>query len=340
MRSRGHEAALFSMADDRGPVTLYDRHFVPFTDFKQSAGLARKAHLGLHAVYSIEARKRIGQMIDDFQPDIAHVRNIYHHLSPSILWELKSRGVPVLYHINDFKLICPNYNLISSSGDACERCKGGKFWNVVSAGCYGGGFAASTILAAEAYLHSWISTYKKCVDLILAPSQFAKQKLIENGKGWADRQIEVLPHFQNCPAQVVPHPGPNAPILYFGRLSAEKGVDDLVQAMQRLPNIRLLIAGDGPQRPLLEALARSLKLSNVTFVGHLSGAALESAIASSQLTVFPSRAYETRARVFWSLMRRDGPSWPPIWARDASWFMKAKPVCCTRSKMSANSLPR
>ena len=253
MRSRGHETALFSMADDRGPATPYDRHFVPVTDFKRSAGLGQKTRVAFNAIYSIEARKRIGQMIDDFRPDVAHVRNIYHHLSPSILWELKSRGVPVLYHINDFKLICPNYNLISSSGDACERCKGGKFWNVVAEGCYSGGFAASTVLAAEAYFHSWISTYRKCVDLILTPSQFAKQKLIENGD-WANRQIEVLPHFQNCPAQVVPHPGPEAPILYFGRLSAEKGVDDLIQAMQRVPNIQLIIAGDGPQRPLLEAL--------------------------------------------------------------------------------------
>ena len=134
-------AALFSMADDRGPVTPYDRHFVPVTDFKQTSGPARKTRLAFHAVYSIDARTRIGQMIDDFKPDVAHVRNIYHHLSPSILWELKSRRVPVLYHINDFKLICPNYNLISSSGDACERCKGGRFWNVVREGCYSGGFA-------------------------------------------------------------------------------------------------------------------------------------------------------------------------------------------------------
>jgi glycosyltransferase involved in cell wall biosynthesis len=296
MRSRGHEAALFSMADDRGTVTPYDRHFVPVTDFKRSAGLAQKTRLAFHAVYSTEARKLIARMIDDFQPDVAHVRNIYHHLSPSILWELKARGVPVLYHVNDFKMICPNYNLISSAGDACERCKGGRFWNVVREGCYSGGMAASTVLAAEAYLHSWISTYQKCVDLILAPSQFAKQKLMENGNGWTDRRIEVLPHFQNCPAQVIPHPGPEAPILYFGRLSAEKGLDDLLQAMQRLPNIQLIIAGDGPQRPMLEALARSLRLSNVTFAGHLSGAALGSSIAASQFTVFPSRAYETMGK--------------------------------------------
>jgi glycosyltransferase involved in cell wall biosynthesis len=295
MRSRGHEVALFSMADDRGPATPYDRHFVPVTDFKQSAGLTRRTRLAFHAVYSTEARKRIGRMIDEFQPDVAHVRNIYHHLSPSILWELKSRCVPVLYHINDFKLICPNYNLISSSGDTCERCKGGKFWNVITERCYSGGFAASTVLAVEAHLHNWTSTYQKCVDLILAPSHFAKQKLIENG-GWTGGRIEVLPHFQNCPSEARAHPGPDAPILYFGRLSPEKGVDDLLLAMQHLPHIKLIIAGDGPQRPVLETLVRTLKLTNVTFVGHLSGAALDNAIAASQFTVFPSRAYETMGK--------------------------------------------
>ena len=298
MRTRGHQAALFSMADERGPATAYDRHFVPLTDFKQSSGFAAKTRLAFHAIYSTDARKRVAQMIEEFRPDIAHVRNIYHHLSPSILWELKSRRVPVLYHMNDFKLICPNYNLISSSGNACERCKGGRFWNVVREGCYGGGAAASTILAAEAYFHRWISTYEKCVDLILAPSQFAKQKLIENGNGsdWARDRIEVLPHFQNYPSEIKPYPGLGAPILYFGRLSAEKGVDDLLGAMYRLPGIQLVIAGEGPQGPALEAFSRNLGLNNVTFAGHVAGAALEQLIANAQFTVFPSRAYETMGK--------------------------------------------
>jgi glycosyltransferase involved in cell wall biosynthesis len=282
------------MADERGPATAYDRHFVPLTDFKQSAGFAAKRRLASHAVYSVEARRRIAGMIEDFRPDVAHVRNIYHHLSPSILWELKSRGVPVLYHMNDFKLICPNYNLISSSGNACERCKGGKFWNVVREGCYAGGAMASTVLAAEAYFHRWISTYEKCADLILAPSHFARQKLIENG--WAGERIEVLPHFQSCPVEVTPYPRQNAPILYFGRLSAEKGLDDLVAAMQRLHGIQLVIAGEGPQRSRLETLAQNLGLNNVSFAGHVSGAALEKLVGDSQFTVFPSRAYETMGK--------------------------------------------
>ena len=51
-------------------------------------------------------------MIREFRPDVAHVRNIYHHLTPSILWELKAHGIPVLYHLNDFKLLCPSYNMV------------------------------------------------------------------------------------------------------------------------------------------------------------------------------------------------------------------------------------
>ena len=290
MQSRGHQVALFSMADGRGPTTAYDHHFVPHKDFKNGGSVTSQARLALQAIYSPQARKKIRGMIADFRPDVAHVRNIYHHLSPSILWELKAQGVPVLYHMNDFKLLCPSYNMVSA-GQACERCKGGKFFNVVREGCYAGGPSAAAVLAAEAYLHSWIGTYKNCVETVLAPSRFVKQKLVENG--WDASGIQVLPHFQTLPAGVAPHPGPDAPILYFGRLSAEKGLDDLLAAMAQLPHVRLILAGEGPQRGQLEATVQRLRLRNVIFAGHVSGAALEKLIADSQFTVFPSRAYET-----------------------------------------------
>src|ERR1700746_3889007 len=139
MKAQGHEVALFSMADERGPATRYDRYFVPHIDFKDRRhSFFKHMRLAAHAVYSRGARSRLGQMIEEFRPDVAHVRNIYHHLSPSILWELRQRGVPVLYHLNDFKMLCPNYNLVAR-GRVCERCQGGRFWNVVTKDCYGGG---------------------------------------------------------------------------------------------------------------------------------------------------------------------------------------------------------
>src|ERR1700683_5502210 len=257
MRAQGHEVALFSMADARGEATPYDHNFVPHIEFDQRARLTEKVRLAAHAVYSQEARRRMRAMIEEFRPDVAHVRNIYHHLSPSILWELKAQGVPVVYHINDFKLLCPSYNLVSQ-GEACEACKGGKFRRVVRSRCYSG-IGARTLLMAEAYIHKWLGTYLKCVDLFLAPSQFVRDKFVEHG--WNAARFEVLPHFQEI-HEIAPS-ADDGPVLYFGRLSAEKGVDDLLRAMQQVPQVRLVIAGDGPQRGQLQELAASLNLGNV-----------------------------------------------------------------------------
>lgn len=288
LRSRGHEAALFSMTDPRGVPTPYDRHFMPHVDFKKPGGWFHKAKLAAHAIYSHEARRRIRAMIADFRPQVAHVRNIYHHLSPSILWELKAQKIPVVYHLNDFKVLCPSYNLVSR-GEACEACKGGQFWNAVKEKCYPGSGERLT-LVAEAYVHKWLRTYQKCVDCFLAPSLFVRDKFVEHG--WDPARFEVLSHFQKIENFAVRSPE-NAPLLYFGRLSPEKGVDDLLRAMRRLPNLRLIIAGDGPERARLEQLAAALGLANVEFAGHLAGTDLKRAIANSRFTVLPSHAYET-----------------------------------------------
>ena len=291
MRAAGHQVALFSMADSRGEPTPYDQYFVPHVDFKKGdAGIIARGKQVAHAIYSSEARRKLRSMIRDFQPDVAHVRNIYHHLSPSVLWELKSQQIPVLYHLNDFKLICPSYNMVSG-GHACERCRGGQYWRVITEGCYSGPLGSGVALAAEAYAHRWTHAYERCVDRFLAPSRFVKTKLIQNG--WNQAKIDVLPHFQRLPDIPSEAPLPAAPVLYFGRLSPEKGVDDLIRAMQRIPRVQLQIAGEGPQRHELEQLVSRLELTNVEFLGQLASEPLHDHIARSSFTVLPSHAYET-----------------------------------------------
>jgi len=290
MRSHGHETALFSTAHPGAPASPFDRHLLPTMNFQdRRLGVLSRLRVAGHVIYSVEARHRLRRLLEEFQPDIAHVRGIYHHLSPSIFWELRSQNIPVVYHLNDFKLLCPSYNLVSH-GKICERCRGGKFRHVVTETCHNGPRGAAFVLAAEAYLHRWFGTYEKCVDVFLAPSHFARDKLVEHG--WAGSRIEVLPHFQRIGDASPPEIPADAPILYFGRLSPEKGVADLLHAMKALPSVRLLVAGEGPQREELQGLARALHLENVRFVGHKTGADLERLITSSQFTVFPSRAYE------------------------------------------------
>ena len=290
MNERGHTTALFSM-DHGHPSAFTGRSYrIPYLDFKdRNAGFLKKARMAAHALYSPSARRAMHACLDDFSPDVAHIRGIYHHLSPSILWELKQQGVPVIYHVNDFKILCPTYNLVAD-GHACESCSRGAYFHALTKGCYAGPRSSAAVLVAEAYLHKWLRTYERCVDLFLTPSEFVCDKLI--AAGYPKERIEVLPHFQALPSEELLAPDEGY-VLYFGRLSPEKGVYELLRAMVRLPHIPLIIAGDGPERDCLQALAHELHLNNVQFAGMVHGPQLERLIAGCRFSVFPSHAYET-----------------------------------------------
>ncbi len=290
MDQRGQETALFSMDHGRTPAFTGRSYRIPYMDFKDpNAGLLKKVKMAAHAIYSPSARRAMRRCLSDFSPDLAHVRGIYHHLSPSILWELKRQRIPVLYHLNDFKILCPTYNFVAD-GRPCELCSHGAFHHAATKGCYSGPRSSAVVLAAEAYLHKWLRTYERCVDIFLAPSEFVRNKL--TASGFPAQRIEVLPHYQALPGdeQLATDEGY---LLYFGRLSPEKGAYELLRAMVQLPHIPLVIAGDGPERPRLEALARELNLKHVLFAGMVHGEKLQKLIAGCSFSIFPSHAYET-----------------------------------------------
>jgi len=291
MNERGQETALFSMDHGRAPAFAGRSYRIPYIDFKDpNASFLKKVKMAAHAIYSPSARRAMRKCISDFSPDLAHIRGIYHHLSPSILWELKRQGIPVLYHLNDFKILCPTYNFVADGRICKEQCKNGAFYNVVTQRCYAGPCSAAVVLAAEAYLHRWLQSYGRCVDVFLAPSEFARNKL--TAAGFPASRIEVLPHFQALPGEEQ-LAGDDGYVLYFGRLSPEKGAYELLRAMVQLPHIPLVIAGDGPERPRLEALARELNLKQVLFAGMVHGEKLQKLIAGCSFSIFPSHAYET-----------------------------------------------
>src|ERR1044071_8697831 len=100
MRAQGHETALFAMADPRGEPTEYDQHLIPLIDFKSKKTALQSIKMVGHAIYSTDARKRLRRMLAEFNPALAHVRNIYHHISPSVLWGLRAHKIPILSTVN------------------------------------------------------------------------------------------------------------------------------------------------------------------------------------------------------------------------------------------------
>ena len=108
--------------------------------------------------------------------------------------------------------------------------------------------------------------------------------------GYAGQKISVLPnaYFGSLPGSSGAR---REHVLFAGRLSSEKGVDLLVRAAVGL-GAPVLIAGDGPERARLQALAEQVGAQNVRFLGFLNGADLAQLYQTALLTVLPSRWYE------------------------------------------------
>ncbi len=75
-------------------------------------------------------------------------------------------------------------------------------------------------------------------------------------------------------------------LLYVGRLSAEKEIEQIKPVLQSMPNACLALVGDGPNR---QALEKHFEGTATHFVGYLQGKELGAAFASADAFVFPSR---------------------------------------------------
>ncbi|MCU0610157.1 MAG: glycosyltransferase family 4 protein [Candidatus Eisenbacteria bacterium] len=286
LEDRGHAVETFTMAHPRNEPARFADLFPPEIDFRQLSSRQRWGVAG-RVIWYREGARRMERVLDAFAPDIVHVFNIYHHLSPSILPPMTRRGIPVVQTLNDYKLICPNY-LLFTDGRPCERCRGGRFWQAVAHRCLGT-WSWSLLAAAEMTAHRTIGAFQGFARRLIAPTAFVRQKVIDFGL--SPGQVTVIPYFAPVtPRLLEPEAGPY--VLFAGRLSREKGLPILLRAMRLLPEVPLFVAGEGPVREDLERLSTELGLNNVRFLGHLAGDRLGRTIAGCRLTVLPSIWYE------------------------------------------------
>ncbi len=229
------------------------------------------------------------QLIKDTKPDIVHLHNIYYHLSPSILLVLKKYKIPVVMTLHDYKMICPNYKLYTQSA-ICERCRKHKYYQAIAHRCVFDKTMPSAMAALEMSVHKIWGVYKKNIDLFISPSEFLKKKFGEWG---IENKIEVVPNFISPSLRVACEAISHSPcdyLLYFGRLTEEKGLLTLIWAMKQLPDIKLRIVGDGPLKEKLQNLVDMP--DNIQLVGYKSGDELAREIVGARAVVIPSEWYE------------------------------------------------
>jgi glycosyltransferase involved in cell wall biosynthesis len=175
-------------------------------------------------------------------------------------------------------------------GRICEDCKGGKFYSAILNNCCKHSFAVSAVSALEAYVHSWKNIWKKNISAFLFESRFMMQ---ETEKFWGKDTVRLEFLGKPFPAkQFQAVFNDKGYVLYAGRLSNEKGVDILLQAMKENPEIPLKIAGDGEDAGRLKALSQKIELHNVEFLGPLYGDGFRELIEGARFLVVPSVWHE------------------------------------------------
>lgn len=289
-KERGHDVMLFGMQDERNIKTKYSKFFahnkqIAQKDYTSKQSLFDKAKRAMSIVYDASAASQLDALLKYETPDIAHLHNIYHHLSPSILGVLKRHKIPTIQTLHDYKRLCPNHAMFTQN-KICEQCKSKKYINAIKNSCIFNAKLPSAVVATEMTVQSMFGWYDTYIDRFIAPSKFMKNKHKEWGKDVSN--MDVIPYS----VEPLESTHQNAYVLYAGRLSSEKGLHIIMHCAKQLPHIPFHIAGDGPLRTELETYVAKNRLKNVVFLGFLSEKKLSNARKKSAFLLIPSQWYE------------------------------------------------
>ncbi len=277
------------MFEDEGALLeKYGHQVFRFTISNDSIVDLNRIELVAKTFWNKAVASELDQIICRDRPDVMHVTNAFPLISPSAYKVAKDHGVGVVQSIHNYRMLCPKAQFVRNS-QVCEKCLGKRFaWPAIYHACYKENRLATTVVAAMTAFHRARNSWTQLVDRFIAPTQFVKDKHIEGG--FDARQIDVKPNF------VFPDPGSGSGdgnyVAFAGRLSAEKGVDTLLETWQHLSaNVRLKIAGDGPLADRVKAAADAD--NRIEWLGRIEKKEMFDLLGQATCLIMPSVCYET-----------------------------------------------
>ncbi len=234
---------------------------------------------------------RVVEAIDEFRPEIVHLHHYDSWFVPFARL-LRASKVPLVMTAHDAKLVCPIGTLVLPDGSLCTgrilpRCQ--------FTGC-AVGLGLGYKLTQDRFFRTYVAPR---VRLYLAPSRAAGEFLERHRLS----PVQVLPPFIEVPPAVEssPPPLPEGPptLGFLGRLETYKGpftlLEAFLRARERVPGLRLILAGRGPaEARLREEVRRHGREveAAVELPGWVSGAAKETFFSRIHVLAVPSEGYE------------------------------------------------
>lgn len=248
--------------------------------------------------------RRLEQVAEEFQPDLIHLHHFDSLFTPVARF-LRSTGVPIVMTAHDAKLVCPIATLVLPDGKLCEgrilpRCQ--------RTGCEVGLGLPYKLRQDQVFRRDVAPRVK----VFIAPSRAAATIFERNELA----PTRVLAPFIEVPdaVQKAPPPWSRGPptVGFLGRLETYKGVETLLRAVakarEKVPGLRVIVAGRGPQEAPLKSLAHQLRLDGVSeFPGWVDGERKEAFFARIQMLAVPSEGYENFGLIGLEALARGRP---------------------------------
>ena len=286
----GGEDLVFS--DESRLLESHGHQTIRYTAHNDDVQAMSALQLGGRTVWNEKARQDVRQIIAGERPHLVHVHNTLPLLSPAVYYAASAEGVPIVQTLHNYRLICPA-GLCFRDGKVCTDCVGKSIaWPAVWHGCYRDSRPASLAIATMLSVHRVLRTWERKVSVYIALTEVSREMFVEGGL--PQHKIAVKPNF------VDPDPGRGSGsggyALFVGRLSAEKGLQTLLQAWRLVHGqIPLLLVGDGPLAADVAQAAENIP--GVTWLGRRDPPEIQSLLRDAMCLVFPSEWYETFGRV-------------------------------------------
>ena len=288
LENHGHDVLYFSQKNVKNETTNSNDYFIKETNYFDKS-LINKIYSIPRFFYSDESKRQLSKLINELKPDIAHIHLYKGTLTPSILEVLKINNVPIIISLHDYGLLCPHNLMLDGKMNICTRCVNGSALNCITNKCNRNNLLLSTVSSLEYIFHKAFFPFDKYFDKIITVSKFGQQ-MHQKSKSLFDKILHLYNFYPDLNQTEINTKKGNY-ILYFGRLSAEKGVETLFNAwLMKERKAQLKIVGTGE---LYEELnKKSIGISSIEMLGFKSGDELNKLIKEASFIIVPSEWYE------------------------------------------------
>jgi glycosyltransferase involved in cell wall biosynthesis len=290
LEKHGHQVIYFSTKSLSNIGNKFEPFFVDGIDYFNDSLINRISKVP-RFFYSLQSKQKISFLINEYKPDLAHVHLYKGYLTPSVLVALKEFQIPTVITVHDYGLLCPHNLFLDGKNNICEKCLTASKLNCVINKCNRNSFFLSSISVFEYLFHNYLIPFDKHFNKIILVSKFAYEKhsSVKNIKSLICHLYNFYPDLKNT--KVNDTKGDY--LLYYGRLSKEKGIIRLIEAwMSKSRKAKLKIVGTGPLYSDIIRIINENKITNIEILGFKQGEELFDIIKKSSFVVVPSEWYE------------------------------------------------